>query len=291
MWAGLDDQAPPSRRMQRDVLAEVRAALNPKDFFSETQTHNSSVFNSWVNPQFDRSVAAGPPLRRGRKKGLSASSILDGCSQLSRKNSVCKYPSLSFQTGSRDRPHKPKSTRSNKGAECTVGSNIKDQPQESYKNKRTVSSAQSRDTQGREFSSIRKGNVEPFSDVPMPCSQRLERPKIAPAEVIRGCRIPADGTSTPASNECSDTEVSPGPPPDVDTPKIRHDGSSCPSSPSVHLLLAQPCTPPSNQPPHILVADTPERDYGIKVTWRRRMGLMFMLKERGHLSESDWLIH
>lgn len=29
-------------------VPEVRAALNPKDFFSETEERNSSAFSSWV---------------------------------------------------------------------------------------------------------------------------------------------------------------------------------------------------------------------------------------------------
>ncbi|XP_072233493.1 RAD9, HUS1, RAD1-interacting nuclear orphan protein 1 [Leuresthes tenuis] len=272
-------------------VPEVRAALNPKDFFCETPTHNSSTLNSWVNPQFDSS-AAGLPVRRGRRKCLSATSILDSCSQLSRKNSVHKYPSLPFQTGSKEQSHKPKSTRTKKGAECTVASNVRNQPRESGQSKRTVSSAQSRDTPKRQLSTIRKRNAETFSDGGVSGDRCLEQPEMPPAEVIESCRIPADGASTPASNDFSNTEVgNVSSPPDVDTPKIRHEGSSCPSSPSVHSLLAQPRTPPCNPLPDVLVADTPERDYGVKVTWRRRRGWMLMLKERGHLSESDVLIH
>ncbi|KAI9543088.1 hypothetical protein NQZ68_014019 [Dissostichus eleginoides] len=44
-------------------VPEVRAALNPKEFFTETQ--NSSSLNSWVKPEFDRSVAAAFPVKRG----------------------------------------------------------------------------------------------------------------------------------------------------------------------------------------------------------------------------------
>ncbi|TKS90541.1 Tubby-related protein 3 [Collichthys lucidus] len=80
-------------------VPEVRAALNPKDFFTESQEQHSSALTSWVSPQFDSaSAAAAPPVRRGRRKCLSATSILDSCSQLSRKNTVCKFPSLKFQT-------------------------------------------------------------------------------------------------------------------------------------------------------------------------------------------------
>lgn len=30
------------------IIPDVRAAINPKDFFSETQRHNGSSLNSWV---------------------------------------------------------------------------------------------------------------------------------------------------------------------------------------------------------------------------------------------------
>ncbi|KAM4570240.1 RAD9, HUS1, RAD1-interacting nuclear orphan protein 1 [Odontesthes bonariensis] len=270
-------------------VPEVRAALNPKDFFCETQTHSSSTLNSWVNPQFDSSAAAGPLGRQGRRKCLSATSILGSCSQLYRKNGVCKYPSLPFQTGSREQSHKPKSTRTKKAAECTVVSNVRNQPRESRQSKRTVSSAQSSAPSApkNQLSTIRKKNVETFSDGAVSGARCLEQPETPPAEVIESCRIPADGPSTPASDYFSNTEVgNVGPPPDVDTPKIRQEGGSCP-----YWLLAQPPTPPCNPLPDILVADTPERDYGVKVTWRRRRGLMLMFKERGHLSESDVLIN
>ncbi|XP_018536483.1 RAD9, HUS1, RAD1-interacting nuclear orphan protein 1 [Lates calcarifer] len=272
-------------------VPEVRAALNPKEFFTETQAHNRSALNSWVTPQFDTSIAAAPPVRRGRRKCQSATSILDSCSQLSRKSSVCKFPSLSFQTRSRDQSHQARSTRTKKATESTVASDAGNQPQESGQIKKTVPSAQYLDTPKRQRASIRKRNVERFSDGAASSSRCLDHPE---TPSIRGerCRITADGVSTPASSELSTTEVSSvGPAPDVDTPKLIQERSSCPSSSSVHLLLAQPCTPPCDQPPDILVANTPERDYGLKVTWRRRRGLMLLLKERGHLSDSDVLTH
>uniref|UniRef100_A0A3B4V546 RAD9-HUS1-RAD1 interacting nuclear orphan 1 n=1 Tax=Seriola dumerili TaxID=41447 RepID=A0A3B4V546_SERDU len=233
-------------------VPEVRAALNPKEFFTETQAHNSPALCSWVSPQFDSSVVAAPPLRRGRRKCQSATSILDGCSQLSRKN--------------------------------------RNQPRGSCQIKKTVSSAQYLDTPKRQSTSIRRRSVERFSDGATSSSRCLDQPKTCSLQGKR-CRLPADSASTPASSEFRPSEFSSvGPPPDVDTPKVIQEGSSCVPSPIMHLLLAEPCTPPCNQPPDILVADTPERDYGLKVTWRRRMGLMLLLKDRGHLSDSDVLI-
>lgn len=46
-------------------------------------------------------------------------------------------------------------------------------------------------------------------------------------------------------------------------------------------------TPKSTEPGPVLVEDTPEEKYGIKVTWRRRQQLLAHLQERGKLSRSQ----
>lgn len=242
-----------------------------------------------VSPQFDSSLTAAPPVRRGRRKCQSATSIIDSCSQLSRKNSVCKFPSLSFHRRPRDQSHHPKRICTKKATESAVVSDKGNQTRGSCEIKRTVSNAQFLDTPKRQLASIRKRDVERFCDGSASSSSCLDQPETPPIRVTERCRISAEGVSTPASTEVSSVD----PPSDVDTPKAVQDTNSCPSFSSVglHSLLAQPCTPPHNQPPVILVADTPERDYGLKVTWRRRMGLMLLLKDRGHLSDSDVLIH
>ncbi|XP_029351380.1 RAD9, HUS1, RAD1-interacting nuclear orphan protein 1 [Echeneis naucrates] len=266
-------------------VPEVRAALNPKEYFTETQEHNSSASSSWVSPQFDSSVEAATVVRRGKRKCQSATSILGTCSPLSKKNSVCKFPALSFQTRSRAQSHQPKSARTKKAAESTAESDSGNRPQGLCQIKKTVSSAPK-----RQSVSNRKKNVARSSDGATSSSRCLDQPKTLSIQGAR-CRLQEDGASTPASSEFNTSEFSSvSPAPDVDTPKVIQDGSSCPPSPTVHLLLAEPCTPPCNQPPDILVPDTPEGDYGLKVTWRRRRGQMLLLKERGHLADSDVLI-
>ncbi|XP_063761209.1 LOW QUALITY PROTEIN: RAD9, HUS1, RAD1-interacting nuclear orphan protein 1 [Eleginops maclovinus] len=270
---------------------EVRAALNPKEFFTETQ-HSSSL-NSWVRPEFEGSVAAAPPVRRGgRKKCLSATSILDNSSQLSKKKSVCQFPSLSFHKRSRDQYiNKGVHTQRNlQGLPMCVKREINHRE---HQIKRTASCAQYSDTPKKQkTSTLRKRNVKSLSNGAASSSRCLDQPENPSIQVTEKCSIPADGDKTPASKTCSTTDVgSVSPPPDVDTPKVIQQGSIHPSSPAPHLLQAQPCTPPCIQPPEMLVADTPERDYGVKVTWRRRKGLMLRLKERGHISDSDVLNH
>lgn len=51
------------------------------------------------------------------------------------------------------------------------------------------------------------------------------------------------------------------------------------------------CPPHSPEPGPVLVRDTPEEKYGIKVTWRRRRHLFAYLRERGKLSRSQFLVN
>lgn len=229
-------------------------------------------------------------MRRGRRRCQSATTILHSCSQLSRKSSVCKFPSLTFKTRSRDQTCQPRSKHKKKATESTVGSDTGNQAQEVCQT-RTISCAQCSDTPKRQTTSIRTRKVKRHSDGASSFTRSVNQPETPTAQVEERCRFLANGASTPASNELSNTEVSSiGPPPDVDTPKVIQEESSDPSPAGLHLLMPQSCTLLCSQPPEILVTDTPERDYGLKVTWRRRKSQMLLLKERGHLSESDVLI-
>ncbi|XP_054609465.1 RAD9, HUS1, RAD1-interacting nuclear orphan protein 1 [Dunckerocampus dactyliophorus] len=209
---------------------EVRAAIHPKEYFTqEAQERSSSSTHlySWVSPQFDTSVAA----KRGRtrRKCHSVTSILDACSQLSRKSSMCKFPPLAFQSGS-------------KGQHCTQ------QAKRTHTNNAAVSGG--------------------LQEMPKRAVRRRKSMK----------DVSADATCT-SSSICA--------PPDVDTPKATREDDS---SSSEHWILAQPCTPPRCQMPDVLVPDTPEQHYGLKVTWRRRTNLMSLLKDRGLLLDCDVLI-
>ncbi|CAJ1054688.1 RAD9%2C HUS1, RAD1-interacting nuclear orphan protein 1 isoform X1 [Xyrichtys novacula] len=273
-------------------VPEVRAAINPREFFSETETHSRTACKSWVNPQFDSTLTAAPPVRRGRRKCQSATSVLDTSTQLWRKSSVCKFPTLSFHTKPSDQTHQPKSTRTKRAAESAAVPDVQNQPQGSRQLRRTVSRVQCQDTPKRQLTTTRKRIVARAPDAAASSNRCSDEPEIPSVQETERCIVPADGASVLALNEFSSTEIdSVGLPPDVDTPKVIQEGISCLSSQSLHLLLPQPCTPPCHQPPDILVADTPERDYGVKVTWRRRRGLMLLLKDRGHLSDSDVLVH
>ncbi|XP_056089407.1 RAD9, HUS1, RAD1-interacting nuclear orphan protein 1 isoform X2 [Rhinichthys klamathensis goyatoka] len=77
-------------------------------------------------------------------------------------------------------------------------------------------------------------------------------------------------------------------PPNVETPEMPHFSSTSPTNVQ-HLLFSsnQAKTPPRTENTSILVKDTPEKDYGLRVTWRRRKGLMKLLIDKGQLLLTD----
>ncbi|XP_068163317.1 RAD9, HUS1, RAD1-interacting nuclear orphan protein 1 [Antennarius striatus] len=271
----------PVRGARVQNVPEVRAAFNPKDFCTEKREHNST-HHSWVSPQFDTSLAA-PPVRRGRRKCHSSTGVFQSYSQLPKKNTVCKFPSLTFKTRGRDEPRQQRNTNKKKVTECTAVSDEGNQPQGPCQTKRTVSSTQYTDAPKTQATSIRKRNVKRCCQSVTPSSRYLDQPETQSIQVTEKCAIP-DGTSAPEAN-CFVL------PPDVDTPKVLQEGGSYPSFSSEHLLLSRSSSPTCNHSLDILVTDTPERDYGMKVTWRRRRDLMLLLKERDLLSDSEILIH
>lgn len=82
-------------------------------------------------------------------------------------------------------------------------------------------------------------------------------------------------------------------PPDVQTPESLMKGGLIPSEqrenspPSCSLPTSVPESP---EPGPVLVEDTPEEKYGLKVTWRRRRHLFTYLRERGKLSRNQFLV-
>ncbi|XP_076009852.1 RAD9, HUS1, RAD1-interacting nuclear orphan protein 1 [Genypterus blacodes] len=271
----------PSRGAKVQNEPEVRAAFNPKPFFTEAQSHSNTTLNTWVSPQFDPLVEAASPVKRGRRRCLDpATSIVDRSSRHSKKTSVCKFPSLSFETKSRECFHPPRQTRRKAATEVSAS-----RPRGSRQIKSTASHPSGR------IASVGKRNVKQVEvSADAASSSRCLDPHEASSIVVTEKRkIPESAASTPPATKFRTPDVSFAcTPPDVDTPNALHEGNSCTSSPFLYLLM--PGSPPST-PPDILVADTPERDYGVKVTWRRRRSLMLLLKERGNLSDSEVLIH
>ncbi|XP_006862751.1 PREDICTED: RAD9, HUS1, RAD1-interacting nuclear orphan protein 1 isoform X2 [Chrysochloris asiatica] len=82
-------------------------------------------------------------------------------------------------------------------------------------------------------------------------------------------------------------------PPDIQTPESSVREEPIPPDQKEQSLPScahHTSTPRSLEPGPILVKDTPEDKYGIKVTWRRRQHLLACLRERGKLSKSQFIV-
>nr|XP_020042709.1 RAD9, HUS1, RAD1-interacting nuclear orphan protein 1 [Castor canadensis] len=81
-------------------------------------------------------------------------------------------------------------------------------------------------------------------------------------------------------------------PPDIQTPESSVKDNTIPPDQRENSLprcILHTGTTKSPEPGPVLVKDTPEDKYGIKVTWRRRRHLFAHLKEKGKLSRSQFL--
>uniref|UniRef100_A0A8C8J7Q7 Uncharacterized protein n=1 Tax=Oncorhynchus tshawytscha TaxID=74940 RepID=A0A8C8J7Q7_ONCTS len=253
---------PPLDDARYHNVPQVRGVLNPKSFLVEEQRQNScTACSSWVSPQFDQLPPPAPRGRQGRKKSFSATIILDRSSQLSRKKVVfaSSKPYL-FREGQ----------QSNLSLQAhKVGS---------------LSTEYLRTAERRRLSEV---TPEDAASTSSRCVGVL---RTSAANVARHCKSPVSYCArTPASathhTPGTDNVLSPS---DVETPELHHDGSS--SFLRLPLPASQPMTPPHTVTSEILATDTPERDYGVKVTWRMRKGLMRLLRDRGYLSSAEALI-
>lgn len=237
-----------------------------------------------MSPQFDASAITALPVKRGRRGQASATSILGGYSQISaRKSSVCKFPPLTFEARNQNQP---KPTLKKRVAQCP-GVSDKEKPLHGRRPNKT-SSAIAQETPSRKVHSVRRRNVARCSDGEASCSRSLDQPGAPSTLVAEG---PPQCDVTPPPRELSQSTVTSfGPLPDVDTPNVLQENFSDPLPAFLHVFVCQPVTPPGHRQPDVLVPNTPERDYGLKVTWRRRTSLMLLLKKSGRLSDSDMSI-
>lgn len=218
-------------------------------------------------------------MRRGRRGQASTTSILSAHSQISsRKSSVCKFPPLTFEGRNQNQP---KRTLRKRPPQCP-GASDKGKEPERLRPKKT-SGANEQETPSRKVHSVRRRNAASCSDGEASCSRSLKHPG-APATLVVGGQT--EGGVTPPPGESSNSKViSFGPVPDVDTPNLLQETFGDPVPAFLRLFLPRPVTPPEHRQPDVLVPNTPERDYGLKVTWRRRTSLMLLLKNSGRLSD------
>ncbi|XP_058629300.1 RAD9, HUS1, RAD1-interacting nuclear orphan protein 1 [Onychostoma macrolepis] len=248
---------------------QLRSAVHPKSFISEKQQRSGAPCTSWVSSQFNSlettTVSRGG---RGRRNNQMATRISNkapvlGFPQTRRANS-CKYIPLSFEA-------------------TTAGSQYQRENFSSSrtKNDRLVSS----DSHSKELRETPRRTRFPQKGV----ERRMAAHVISTSrrsEVSKNVQFHKNGT-TRDSVQTPNTSSVPEPP-NVETPEMPHCSSTSPSNVQ-HLLFPpnQAKTPPRTENSSVLVKDTPEKDYGLRVTWRRRKGLMKLLIDRGQLLPAD----
>lgn len=147
---------------------------------------------------------------------------------------------------------------------------------------------------------------EEYAVHPSDCPNRVRKnTQYSRSQPKKGTAAKADIQANSPEN-CRETPLLPvepelSSPPDVETPpapsvrnRRRSSGALPPSSrrawhPEKDLAFGvDPCG--SGESGAVLVTDTPEHEYGLRVTWRRRPRLMQYLRERGKLSAADILV-
>ncbi|XP_066523355.1 RAD9, HUS1, RAD1-interacting nuclear orphan protein 1 [Hoplias malabaricus] len=290
----------PKNGPKHDYGEQLRSAINPRTFISE-QTQQNSASTSWVSPQFllleDRAVRRSV---RGKKKNRHPTHTMNSTSILSlpqvRKTTACKYSALSFQT-SAALPQRGNKALCKKTALCaaetpnaqsvrhfqgdnnqTVSPNNQNEvPTDSSKQRTSVSAK-------RQTATASKATVTSF---------RASKIVKTPLGFKTGKSSSPDSLDTPTSNRNYTPNTSNDfTPPNIETPEMAH-SEHCHSSSIFRLLFSptQPKTPPRTESLGLLVKDTPERDYGLKVTWRRRKKLMNLFTERGQLLVNEAMIN
>lgn len=205
---------------------------------------------SWVSPQFESTVSTG--FKRCQKNRDDSRGFLH-VGGVCRKHTVCKFPPLTFEA-----PH----AHLNAGAtECSHSS----------------------------------GNTENYGK-----TYHIQKQKGTAAKLTTLIDKPMSYRKRASQFPYQHAEPDVFSPPDVQTPdlsSVRSYGCSgaLPErnnlSPNPHSGLDLSTDTTENlEPTAVLVKDTPEHEYGVKVTWRKRSRLMRYLREKGMLSPSDILV-
>ncbi|CAJ0918414.1 unnamed protein product [Ranitomeya imitator] len=140
----------------------------------------------------------------------------------------------------------------------------------------------------------RKPSVCRFPPLPFSTAEILETPPVGSTRRRTEHNVPtAVPTSLPGpeGHNCSRIPS----PPDIRTQRRALIETPCfpPAQqrlPLIRRRAGAPDTPPAAGPGQILAEDTPEHEYGLRLTWRRRQGLMTFLKSRGRLKSSQILV-
>lgn len=267
---------------------QLRSAIHPRTFISEKQQRAGTQHSPWVSPQFSSHDVKAVCCGRGKNHSSTRckSNTATGLSlHHNRRTAVCKYSPLSFETNTAVSQHRHKNLQAKtsiqvaKEVRCLrVRKDIL--VSADYLNKELVETS-------KRTPSLRKGmkRITATSVVTPVASRHTEVPPNHENEK----RTSEGFVHTPVSKEGQTPNSTSVPaPPEVETPEMPHRSSASSASVS-HLLFPpnQARTPPRTQNTSVLVEDTPEKDYGLRVTWRRRKGLMKVLMDRGKLLVTD----
>lgn len=252
-----------------------------------------------VTPQFDTNLqlqSFGPQKGRRRKGHKVDRSILNRSSTLClpqpKKTSVCKFPPLTFNTSTSSPPE---------GPAVTYGLKVPNPHMDELETNHVADLASNAAPPSIKSSSVVETPKQVTSlkrHTKKDTAYRVIAPGVAASTVDTEAQL-ADNyghSSGPAcmitpNNMKSNHMDSVFTPPDLDTPETQASKNSKLSS-KLHFPLPDSTEMVSyNQPAEILVMDTPEQDYGVKVTWRKRKRLMRFLMEQGQLSSTEIAIN
>ncbi|XP_067247036.1 RAD9, HUS1, RAD1-interacting nuclear orphan protein 1 isoform X1 [Chanodichthys erythropterus] len=241
---------------------QLRSAIHPRSFISEKQRQSGAPCTSWVSPQFNSIETT--TVSRGKRANQAATKMSVLGLPQTRKTRVCKYTPLSF------------------GA-TTGCENLRENLRSSWtKNDRHVSS----DNRRKELQETSRKTRVARKGVEKKMAARVTSATSSRTDISKKFRKNGNGMNKDSIHTPNTSTVPE--PPNVETPEMPHCSSNTPASVQ-HLLFSpnQAKTPPRTENTSILVKDTPEKDYGLRVTWRRRKGLMKLLIDRGQLLLTD----
>lgn len=271
---------------KHDCGPQLRSAIYPRTFISDEQQRGGAPCISWVSPQFSSHDIK--EVSRGKGKNLSttrnkSNTVTGLSSHHDRRRAVSKYAPLSFETNREVSQHLRTNLRTKTSTyvaeevRCLRGRNYRPVTLCNL-DKGTV------ETPKRTCLQKEVKRSTAASVVGSVTSKRTEVTLNPPVHKNGKRTFEAFGSQTPNTSSALA-------PPEVETPEMPHCFSA--SSPSgIHLLFPpnQAKTPPHTPNTSVLVNDTPEKDYGLRVTWRRRKGLMKLLLDSGKLLLKDAVV-
>lgn len=231
---------------------QLRSAINPRSFISE-QSRQGVPVPSWVSPQFtsleDTTVGCNGQRKKKKNPQLRMNTLNRTSHSTQVRSTVCKYPTLLFATS-----NTITSGRHGGRDKNSIGDSTETSP-----------------PQGQS-----EGTIAPVSrDETLKPSVNTPGAQVTPKHDALIAGKPTSSLTPHTSSILT--------PPHIQTPEMARREHAAPSC----LLFSQNQLRTPSRTENVLVRDTPESDYGLRVTWRRRKKLMRLLAERGQLLHTD----